>query len=85
VAVVWLVATPLPPPGPHTLINKETHMTNLNSRQFVLTLLDQLDMNIMRLKAEMQEMSLTQIAEEMTVNVTLCNASVKACLKAANS
>ena len=60
-------------------------MTNLNSRQFVLTLLDQLDMNIMRLKAEMQEMSLTQIAEEMTVNVTLCNASVKACLKAANS
>jgi hypothetical protein len=39
----------------------------------------------MRLKTEMQDMPLTQIAEEMTVNVTLCNASVKACLKAANS
>jgi hypothetical protein len=85
VAVVWLVATPLPPPGSHTLINKETHMTNLDSRKFVLTLIEQLDMNIMRLKTEMQDMTLTQIAEEMTVNVTLCNASVKACLKAANS
>jgi hypothetical protein len=85
VAVVWLVATPLPPPGSRTLINKETHMTNLDSRKFVLTLLEQLDMNIMRLKTEMQDMPLTQIAEEMTVNVTLCNASVKACLKAANS
>jgi len=60
-------------------------MTNLDSRKFVLTLLDQLDMNIMRLKTEMQDMTLTQIAEEMTVNVALCNASVKACLKAANS
>jgi len=59
--------------------------TNLDSRKFVLTLIEQLDMNLMRLKTEMQDMTLTQIAEEMTVNVTLCNASVKACLKAANS
>ena len=56
--------------------------TSNDTRKFVLTLLEQLDMNIMRLKTEMQDMPLSKIAEEMTVNVTLCNASVKACLKA---
>ena len=59
-------------------------MTTNDTRKFVLTLLDQVDMSIMRLKAEMQDMSLSQIAEEMTLNITFCNASVKACLKAAN-
>lgn len=58
--------------------------TSNDTRKFILTLIEQLDMNLMRLKTEMQDMSLSSIAEEMTVNVTLCNACVKACLKATN-
>jgi hypothetical protein len=62
----------------------ETYLVTNDTRKFILSLLEQLDMNIMRLKTEMQGMPLSKIAEEMTVNVTLCNACVKACLKATN-
>lgn len=59
-------------------------MTTLDTRKFILSLIEQLDMNLMRLKTEMQDMQLSKIAEDMATNTTLCNACVKACLKATN-
>ena len=58
--------------------------TSNDTRLFILSLLDTMDMNIMRLKTEMQDMSLSKIAEDMAANATLCNGVIKACLKATN-
>ena len=60
------------------------HTTSNDTRLFILSLLDTMDMNIMRLKTEMQDMSLSKIAEDMAANATLCNGVIKACLKATN-
>jgi len=61
---------------------KETHMTTNNTRKFVLSLLDELDMNIMRLKTEMDGMTLQQIAIDTSAMTTIVHACTKACLKA---
>lgn len=58
--------------------------TSNDTRKFILSLIEAMDMNLMRIKTEMQDMSLSKIAEDMAANATLCNGVIKACLKATN-